>query len=1008
MRPLSNCALASCVALALLTSAPAHAQWSSSSTTNTNLSTSTSLTGVPSVFPDHAGGGVFAWSDGNGVHAQRLDAFGYKMWGASGLLVSQTNQEFIMPRAISDDAGGVIACWGEVASGHTGLYAQHVDRGGNTLWGAGGIALNSSSGISGMCSDGAGGAIVVWLQGNALTAQRVTAAGTLAWGATGRTVFSSNDLSQLDFVVPSSGNGAILGWHHYLSVNLVDPDTLFFQRVDGSGNPQWPSTGSPSYVRVITLDDTNVLLSCTGSAGAAYFVTQRADSAYLHLLQPAGTFTSPVVGWPICGPATAKFKVGQTSAMIPDGAGGVVVAWRDESYTIPTARIRAQRLNASGTRLWPTSGGTFVQVCAASNDQSAPTLLRDAYGNYVVAWQDYRNGLNFNLYAQRLDSATGNLLWNANGVVYANATDSQFDTRLAPGNPGNTIAVFDDARTGQEKVYAQFLGPLGVLTPGSTVTFAAADPLPVPRGAAGYATNGGTLYLEGGGAVSGSPVTNTLASYDPATHVWNTLGTGYVARWFGNLVYLPETDRLYALNGHDNVSTYHASVEEIPLAGGAAGTETANPKPREGAGVVALGGKLWVLGGNNDGTGGLMTNVSSYDPQANVWNTGSPASPSTLGLARMGLTAAVYNGSIYCLGGQAATGYTGYAERFDPGVGATPLTPAPLPIAWHSSAVTGGLIWCAGDITTGWNLMSYAPATDTWTVYTTNMWSRRFAALGAIGNTLVVTGGAIGSPSQNNMDTQVADVTALVAATPLASVTLPVSAASKAPESADLVFAARAESSFVTMNFSGVAGAGSATVERYPGPAANVSFSSGTPTQTGATRWLLDQSGIAPFTATLWIQLHGLPDALGAPATIAIYQRPTAGTGAFAPLPTAYDPVTHRVSAAVSSTGEFILGSGGTTDVPAGGDAPPALSLRALGGNPVRGTPALRLTLPEASPARLEVFDVLGRTVWSRTFALGAGTHTVTIDARPVAAGLYFARVTQRGHAAGARLVVTR
>lgn len=1011
MRPRISCCLS--VLLFLAVASPAGAQWSSSASTNLNLSTSSTLSGSPGYFcfPDQAGGAVIAWGDGRGTVVQRLDAFGNKKWGANATVISQTNQT-LAPRAISDDAGGVIVGWTETASGHTGYYVQRVDRSGTALWPAGGIAANSIGTSYGICSDGANGVIVVWTQtvGSLVNvyANRITANGSLPWGATGKLVHSSGDIKIVDVVQPSISNGAILAWHHFNSANLSDPDTLSFQRIDGNGNNAWGTPGAPGGVRLITLDDTTIERSCIGASGSVFFTTQRGDSAYLHRLQSSGAFASPVVGWPIVGPPNGKWRIAVCNAMIPDGAGGVVVAWRDESYGGSIfGRIRAQRINASGTRQWPTSGGTFVQVCASSNDENFPSIVRDGYGHFVFGWEDYRNGTNINLWSERLDAATGAPLWASAGVFFASATDHQFWPQFAAGNPGNVIAAFNDARTGSGRMYAQFLGPNGVLTPPTTVPFTTAAPITSARGAAGYASAGNQLFVEGGGGVGSSPVGNSLLRFTAGSNTWDSLGTGYVARWFGNLVYVPETGKLYSLNGNDNVSSYHNTVEEITLVGGVATPKATNPLPREGAGAAAVGGKIYVVSGNNDVlAGGLVTDVRAFDPGANSW--GPPLAP--LVPARSGLTATTYNGAIYAFGGTLASGVsTNVLQRYDPGANTwTALTPAPLPLAWHAAAVTGGLIWYAGDVGTGWTLMSYAPATDSWTVYTTDMVSRRFAQAAGLGNTLVVSGGSMGTPSQNVLDTQVSDVSALVAATPLAMVTLPVTALGNQLLSGDLAFAAPGESTLVTLNFASVAGAGTATVARYVGPPVNVSFSSGTPTTVGTTRWEVGATGLDPFSATIKVQLFGLPDALGAGNGITLYRRDTPGTGSFAPVPTTFDPVANRVEATTTAFGEFILGAGGSVGVPIDGEAAPvALAIRPLA-NPVHGVPAFRITLPEASTARLELFDLAGRVIASQEVTRPAGSHTVHAgpgDARP---GLYFARLTQGRRMAMTRLVVER
>jgi len=944
------------------------------------------------------------------MKVQRLDALGTKMWGASGLLVSGTNWVVGMPKAVSDGAGGIVVGWFENHPSRTGYYVQAISRSGTPLWGAGGINLTATVNSVVLCSDAAGGAIVAWTQtvGGLVDvyANRVTSAGSVAWGAAGKLVHSSGDLKYLNFAVPSTSSGAILSWYHYTYANLSNPDTLSFQRVDGNGDPQWPTPGAPSPTRLITLDDTTIELSSQGSAGAAYFTTHRADSMFLHQIAFNGVFPSPVVGWPIIGLPTGQAMLGLAKSMIPDGSGGVVVAWRDESYSGVTARIRAQRLNTTGTRLWPTAGGTFVEVCPGSNDQSFPGLVRDLYGNFVVGWEDYRNGVHINLWAQTLEPVAGALQWPSGGVVFASAGDAQFTPVFAPGNHGNVIAGFDDARTGQERLYAQFLGPAGALTPASPVSFTTATPSPSARYGSGYATDGTLLFMHGGGGV-GTP-TNTLESYDPVSDTWTPLGSGYASRWWGSLAYVPETGKLYALSGTDLMSGFPASVEEIPVTGGPATLMATNPVPRYQAGAAVANGKIYVIGGfNGPLLGGRTGIVQSFDPVANTWSSHAP-----LPVPRSLLTATHYNGAIFAVGGPAGASPPAPAssrvDRYDIASNTWASLPdAPIPISGHASAVTGGLLWFVGDISTGWTLLSYAPATGNWTIHTTNLLSRRDAAVVGIGNRLIVTGGIFGSPARLNFETQESDVSALVAATPLASVTLPVTAAPNVIHAGDLLFAAPAESTLVTLNFGSIAGSGSATVERYPGPAAGVSFSSGTPTTVGTTRWVMSESGLSPFTATLWIQLHGLPDALGPGSGISLYHRAAPGTGAFAPITTTYDPVTHRLEATVSAVGEFILGSGGSVDVPFGGTSSLALAIRPLGEHPVRGVPSFQLTLPTAALAHFELFDLQGRKRASRALALGAGVHALRIDEiRVPRSGLYFARLSQGDDSAVTRVVV--
>jgi hypothetical protein len=70
----------------------------------------------------------------------------------------------------------------------------------------------------------------------------------------------------------------------------------------------------------------------------------------------------------------------------------------------------------------------------------------------------------------------------------------------------------------------------------------------------------------------------------------------------------------------------------------------------------------------------------------------------------------------------------------------------------------------------------------------------------------------------------------------------------------------------------------------------------------------------------------------------------------------------------------------------------------------------VRLALPTADPARLEIFDVGGRLIGTRDLTeLGAGSHTIDLaDGLGLSRGLVLLRLSQGNNATATRLVVTR
>jgi len=93
-----------------------------------------------------------------------------------------------------------------------------------------------------------------------------------------------------------------------------------------------------------------------------------------------------------------------------------------------------------------------------------------------------------------------------------------------------------------------------------------------------------------------------------------------------------------------------------------------------------------------------------------------------------------------------------------------------------------------------------------------------------------------------------------------------------------------------------------------------------------------------------------------------------------------------------------------------GAPVAPGFSLAGARPNPGRGDLQVSLSLPDAAPARIDVWDVAGRLLLTRDVGpLGAGSHLV--DLAPTGrlpAGVYLIRLTRGGRALTARAVVVR
>src|SRR5512143_462593 len=127
-----------------------------------------------------------------------------------------------------------------------------------------------------------------------------------------------------------------------------------------------------------------------------------------------------------------------------DGKRGAIVVWQDRRSG-STDKIYLQRLNAAGNPLWPSQG---VSVAATPGFQYYPQVVGDGSGGAIVAWQDNRNGVDYDIYVQRV-AGDGSVRWAANGVRVCGAPGQQYNPQLISDGSGGTIVAWQDRRDGE-------------------------------------------------------------------------------------------------------------------------------------------------------------------------------------------------------------------------------------------------------------------------------------------------------------------------------------------------------------------------------------------------------------------------------------------------------------------------------------------------------------------------------------------------------------------------------
>ncbi|HXV14381.1 MAG TPA: FlgD immunoglobulin-like domain containing protein, partial [Candidatus Krumholzibacteria bacterium] len=387
------------------------------------------------------------------IYAQRLNAGGAAQWTASGLPICNSAQDQSDPQIVLDDVGGAIIVWSDRRSGAQDIYAQRVAPDGTPSWTANGVAVCTASNnqwYPRMVSDGAGGAIITWVDYRSGTpnntdvyAQRIDAAGVVQWTADGVAICTPTS-TQFPPTIATDGNGgAIITWHS--AATPVDAGDIYAQRVNSAGAVQWTANG----VAVCTdpSDQSYPVIVSDGSNGAIIvWSDQRGEwDLYAQRVNSAGAVQWNPAGVAVCAAAGAQFDA-TYPGIIRDGLGGAIVTWgdlRSGSYD-----VYAQRMSGAGAAQWTADG---VAVCTATEGQEMPAIVQDGSGGAIISWFDGRSG-NLDIYAQRLSMA-GSPQWTPDGVAVCTAAgDQAWPVMFA--NDGGAVVVWDDRRSGRD-IYAQ-------------------------------------------------------------------------------------------------------------------------------------------------------------------------------------------------------------------------------------------------------------------------------------------------------------------------------------------------------------------------------------------------------------------------------------------------------------------------------------------------------------------------------------------------------------------------
>lgn len=262
-----------------------------------------------------------------------------------------------------------------------------------------------------------------------------------------------------------------------------------------------------------------------------------------------------------------------------------------------------------------------------------------------------------------------------------------------------------------------------------------APPMPHRRSYTASAQIGGKVYVATGMVGNTGRPLDLFERFDPATASWASLAPAPAA--FSAAAGATLGDRMYVIGGNGAARDKDADGRQVYVydVGSRHWTRLASlPAPRTNLAAVALGGKIYAVGGLDPFH--ATRTLFVYDPARNDWSRAAQ-----LPEALHAVAAVAFKGEIWVIGGRDLAGtVTHRVWIYNPGRDrwrAGPRMPAPMETA--GAAVAGDRIYVVLESVT----LTYDARTHRWSRGPSLEVPRHALAVYAIGGTLYAMGGCV-------------------------------------------------------------------------------------------------------------------------------------------------------------------------------------------------------------------------------------------------------------------------
>ena len=324
---------------------------------------------------------------------------------------------------------------------------------GHAQWQPGGNLITQAPGpqwYPRLVSDGTGGAIVVWRDDASsvgdLYAQRIDGSGAVLW-ASDMPVCTAPGTTNEHVAISDDAGGAIVAWQDTRNGS----SDIFAQRINAQGVAQWANDGVPLCTQAGPQNFPSIVPDGAGGAIVAWS-DNRGPSTFVYAQR---ILASGTVQWAPDGIAVSP-AAGRDPRMASDRAAGAIIVWE----VVGSLELRVQRINGAGTVVWPAEF-----VLTQFGNSFGAQITTDDDGGAILAWEDARNFAtsDMDVYVQRL-TALGSPVWIAGGLAMSTSLYQQWHPVITPDGLGGAVVAWQDNRPGLIiDVYAQRVDENGTM-----------------------------------------------------------------------------------------------------------------------------------------------------------------------------------------------------------------------------------------------------------------------------------------------------------------------------------------------------------------------------------------------------------------------------------------------------------------------------------------------------------------------------------------------------------------